>query len=125
MQISIELQVIFCTILSPSIFNVAPLIMILTVNTLLVLEVLKYYRIQNKENNNWLFERTIELKDFNSTNQSIIVRQVNEVVKKLTRSQKSHHTVIIATDIWSVLTSFPYYILNSYFILFQLIFFQY
>jgi hypothetical protein len=59
----------------------------------------------------------------NSTNQSIIVRQVNKVVKKLTRSQKSHYTVIIATDIWSVLTSFPYYILNSY-LLFQLNFFN-
>jgi hypothetical protein len=76
-RISTEPHVIFCTIISPSIFNVAPLIMILTVNTLLVLEVLKYYRNQNKKNNDWLFEQAIELKDLNSTNKSIIVRKVN------------------------------------------------
>ena len=129
-QIVSKSQIIFCTVLAHTIFNIVPLLVILTVNTLLVLEVLKYYRNQSKNSYDFstydqsIEQTQIELKHLNSTKNSVIIKQANKIGKKLTRSQKSHYIIIITTDIWSVLTSLPYYSLNSYFILFQLNFFN-
>ena len=62
-----------------------------------------------------------EFKDFKQRASSVREESMRKFsAKKFSIAQKSHCTVIILADIWSVFTSLPYYILNSYFILFQI-----
>ncbi len=142
-------HIIFCTVISPTLFNTVPLIIILILNTLLVIAVIKYYRAQSKQNStdeeslastSFHSKERIRLKkfvlkeefresksisirnfrSFGSTNTTTTSSIRNKNRKKMTNTQKSHYLIILVTDIWSVITSFPYYTLNSFFVLFQL-----
>jgi hypothetical protein len=142
-------HIIFCTVISPTLFNTVPLIIILILNTLLVIAVIKYYRAQSKQKStdekslastSFNSKERIQLKklvlkeeitesksisirnfrSFGSTNTTTSSSIRNKNRKKMTRTQKSHYLIILVTDIWSVITSFPYYTLNSFFVLFQL-----
>ena len=122
-------HIIFCTILTPTIFNTIPLIIILGLNILLVKEVVNYYsnkvRKSMEVDNGERLEILVKLNDFkrrSSGNQRLTVR--SSISMKMSGNQKSHYVIIIITDIWFILTSFPYYILNSYFVLFQMNYFN-
>jgi hypothetical protein len=76
--------------------------------------------IQHRTKKNYSAE-VIELKDLKRKsillNSSISLRKFS---KKHDQQKRSHYVVIIISDIWSILTSIPYYSFNYYFILFQL-----
>ena len=125
-NVSGTVQVVYCTIICPTIINTIPLTIILVFNILLVHETVKYFR-----------KKTVEKDAFNKDSRSAIVIQyylkksnTERIIsslnsmrefrsKKFTITQKSHCIVIILSDIWAVLTSLPYYLISSYFILFQ------
>jgi hypothetical protein len=147
-DIGINTRLIFCTIISPTLFNTIPLIIVLVLNTLLIIYIIRYYRSQARNtefevetavtivnskdikskvsiNSKDLKSRvSINSKDLkskasinNSAERRISVFNRNRRISKI---QKSHYFVIMISDIYSILTSLPYFALNTYFILFQL-----
>ena len=120
-------HIIYCTIVSPTILNTLPLIIILILNILLVRETIKkYYKNKSKKNSIIsqgknslvpLVDLKVVRRRRSSVRQSIHIIVTNK--HQNTKKDKSHFFVIV-TDIWSFLTSTPYYILNSYYILFHL-----
>lgn len=130
-----KVHIVYCTFISPTIFNLIPLLVILVLNTLLVSELVKYYRnaLKRIQNNEELII-AIELEEredlpkqrkFNqrssrrhNTSASLCIQQCSS--KKMTNLQKSHCFIILVIDIWCTLTSIPYYFLNTFFILFHL-----
>ena len=123
------IHITYCTIISPTIINIIPLIIILVINILLVEDRVSYYRKQFRKSivdmNGRESITMFEFKDFKQRASSVREESMRKFsAKKFSIAQKSHCTVIILADIWSVLTSLPYYILNSYFILFQINIFE-
>jgi hypothetical protein len=96
--------IIFCTFINPLIFNIIPTITILVLNSLLVLEILNYYR--NKSRMMFYFHGSQNKK--------------TSLKRSISQSQKSHYFVILIVAIWTVLTSIPYYALNTYVLLFRI-----
>jgi hypothetical protein len=122
-------HIAFCTIIVPTLVNTIPLIIVLVLNVLLVKEVVNYYSNQERKSTDIdkgeRLEILVKLNNFkrgSSANQRLTIR--SSVSFKLSVNQKSHYIMIIVTDIWFILTSCPYYILNSYFVLFQMNFFN-
>ena len=118
-----NVHIIFCTIVSPTILNTIPLLLTLVLNILLVKEAIKNYC---KRNSNDIKKKTsskalIELDDLKNRRRSTIRESFNYILEKNT--EKSHYFLIV-TNIWSVLTATPYYILNSYYILFNINYFS-
>ena len=111
--------IIFCTLVSPLIFNLIPILVILILNSLLIMSIVKY--------NKGEIAVTISL----ATNQITYLRKnssaCNTLVStnsKLSSKQKSHYLVILVTALWSFCTSTPYYILSTYLFLFTVNFFS-
>ena len=93
--------IMYCTFINPLVFNIIPTIVILVLNTLLILRIVNYS--QNKRSSNLYASQTLDV-----------------IKNKITQSQKSHYFVILTVAIWTVLTSIPYYALNTYFFLFRI-----
>jgi hypothetical protein len=120
-------HIIYCTIISPTILNTLPLVIILVLNIWLVRETIKKYckeksnrrriKSQGKSSLIPLVEIKASKRRKSSVRQSIQIIVISK--QQSNNTDKSHYLVII-TDIWSFLTSTPYYILNSYYILFHL-----
>ena len=152
-NIDANAHVIFCTVISPTLFNTIPLIIILILNSLLVIAVINYYRNQSKNNSSdgdesltsvtFQSSERIQLKNLVKKQESLesecnsiknlksfgsinIIPSCSQKsnCKKMSNTQKSHYFIILATDVWSVLTTIPYYTLNSLFVLFHLNIFQ-
>ena len=58
------------------------------------------------------------------TKYSIEQTPVHLISEHVEQPYRSHYMIVILTNTWSILTSLPYYLLNSFFILFHLNFFE-
>ncbi len=140
--------VIYCTVTAPTLINTIPLVLVFVLNVLLVKETIKkYYKksdsfyvsehmnldVQPKTSVTPLLEsisrRRSTFKEIfekgmsrTSTAKKSIQLDINgeNITRKSKERVKSQYFVTIVLDIWSFLSSTPYYILNSYFILFHL-----
>lgn len=121
-----QTHVIYCTIISPTLFKTIPLLMILIFNVLLIIEVIKYNRNRTNSFSTCISDLgDVELNRSNLEQRCSSLSQSTQVLRKSSNRrtniiQKSHYFVIMVIDIWSVFTSIPYYTLNSYFILFHM-----
>ena len=135
-------HVAYCTVAAPAFINTVPLVTIFILNVLLVRETIKKYYHPSLENNSarksmvpLLKRKDLRRKSSisqtvhvhlrrraSSVNQSFQVDINGNIMKQFlyNQKQKSYYFTIIILDVWSFLTSTPYYILNSYFLLFHL-----
>ena len=104
-------KTIYCTFITPLVFNIIPTFFILTMNSFLIFEILFYYKDISKLKLN-------DRKYIYKKNRRIIIFSYNQ--KRINRTQRSHFFVIFVVAIWTILTSLPYYSLNTYLLLFQL-----
>ena len=123
------LHVTYCVIICPTIINTIPLIILSVFNILLVQDRVSYFRKQIRKSivdmNGRESIAMFEFKDLSTRMSSVPEEQMRKFsIKKFTTTQKSHFILIILSDIWSVFTSLPYYLFNSYFILFQMNIFE-
>ena len=107
-----DFHVVYCSFVSPIIFNAVPFITVLAFNSILVKEIISYYRKQAEMKKNLNEgEILLEIYDMKSTNS--VVRKFCK--KEENHSKKSHYIVILVTNIWAILTIIPYYSFNSCF----------
>ena len=109
-----DFQIIYCSIVSPLLFNALPFISVLFLNSILVKEIISYYRNQEGLKKN-LTEGDISLELLDMKSSSFLVRKFCK--KEETHSKKSHYVVILLTNIWSILTIIPFYYFISCFTL--------
>jgi hypothetical protein len=87
-----KLYIIICGIILPILLNIIPTILILILNITLL----------------------VNLKNYKNRTLNLISKQRNKTVKQLKATrQKSHHFTIIIIGIWLLLTSSPYYTINT------------
>ena len=119
-----KFYIIYCTFISPLVLNIIPTIVILILNSLLVKEIISYYKAKTKEG----LLKTGQLRkisDKRHSQVSLVVHATTKTKQKqISRSQKSHYFIIMALTVWTVLTSIPYYSLNTYLLLFRLEIFE-
>jgi hypothetical protein len=116
---------IYCLIVSPIIFNLLPLLIICVLNVLLVKELICYYKKNTRKSITTLARQSVtvminsneKLKSQDNSFSSYLNRSSK---KKLKTKQKSHYLVILLVSIWSIITTIPYYLLNSNFSLYQI-----
>ena len=120
------LHIVYCALVSPIIFNTIPSIIILIINSLLIFEIICYYKnhpkadsIDNRLNNP--VSIIVEVRESIQTTTAAISSQFSVHQKKrLSTFQKSHYSVILVSAFWTILTSIPYYTFKSYFLLNEL-----
>ena len=113
-----KFEIIYCTIVSPFIFNIIPTIVIFILNLILVARIFKYYRKNKmKERRQLTATKRLNVTFRRQSNQAHVI-----VYSQLafSRTQKSHFIVLIVISFWSVLTTMPYYLLNTFYLLFNL-----
>ena len=88
---------IFCTIISPILYNIIPTFIILVINSILIVKVLKYYRSK-------------KAKSFFNTS---LQRRINS-------TQASHFFLIIFLALWLSLTTLPYYLIKTFSLFYQI-----
>ena len=104
-----------CNFLSPVIFNLLPIVLVLIVNSILIQEI--------TSSSDSLVDSSISLRL--STNETITHYRNSIVsISKLSRRQvsknkKPRYISIIVISIWSVVTSVLYYIFNTYYLTFS------
>ena len=116
----------YCTFIKPLIFNILPTLAILVLNSYLIFEIIYYYYKLSKNGVNSVVVRKI--KNYKATctysESSDRLRTNTELsmynLKAISKTQKSHYIVIMLVAIWAVLTSLPYYLLNTYLLFFNL-----
>ena len=98
---------------------------------ILILKIIKYYKSQS----NNVIKRTkrnslvtiLEISDTRrrkSHSMNFVTKNFeNTSLKKIRNTQKSHFSILIVSNIWYLLTSIPYFILNTFFILLKLKFY--
>ena len=84
-----EMYIIVCGIILPLLLNITPTIIILVINIILLVHVTQYKK----------------------KGLGLVNKQKNKNVKKL--RQKSHYITIIIIGVWLLLTSAPYYTINT------------
>ena len=120
----INFIVSYCSLMSPLVFNIFPTIVIFIVNILLI-----------KELTNFSKNSALNMQNFSSTSRIHSIRSTVEIgisyrnnsqtegtismrrysVNTNTNSRKFHYIVIICFSLWLVLTTVPYYSINSYY----------
>jgi hypothetical protein len=108
-------HLIYCTLISPAVLNVIPTVIIFIINSLLIYEIVSYYRMRGK------LSKDSEKTKYNlkvCRNSSMYVRCVN--YKPVDRVKRSHYLVIIILAAWSVFTSIPYYAFHAFYLLITL-----
>ena len=108
--------IMFCSLLLPIVFKIIPMVLIFIFNSILVVNLCKYYKTQSANTMNYIQLQRIKSNSFKFQHQYT----VRTFSLGMSPTQKSHYFVIMATAIWSVLTSTPYYILRTYYVLFNL-----
>ena len=87
-----ELYISLCGIILPILMNILPTIIILILNIILL----------------------VNLKNYKNKTLSLLSKQRAKTIKQLkTTRQRSHHFTIIIIGIWLLLTSSPYYTINT------------
>jgi hypothetical protein len=121
-------NLVYCSLVSPLLFHLIPLITILVLNSWLVKEIICYYTRQKRHSINNLARKSItamfsfnENKKIRSNSLAVYMRSSRS--KKINKTQKSHYIVILMSSLWSILTSIPYFTLNPYFSLYKADFF--
>ena len=117
--------ILFCSLISPFIFNTMPLVIVLIINGLLFKEI--WYDRRKKS----LYAKKLSsdtrsrecISVLNKGKKSNIEMRIFNK-KETTKSQKSHYIVILVSSIWSILTTIPYYSFNTFYSLFRLNFFS-
>ena len=120
-----KMHILYCSLVSPLIFNIVPWTFIFILNVLLAKEMCHHNGNSDPNAN-----RSTNVSY--STRNTVICINRNQSVVTVTRSnnreqsttQRSHYIVIFVSSLWSILTSIPYYCLNNYFYIFQLNFFS-
>lgn len=132
--------VFYCAIISPTLMNAIPLVAIFILNILLIRETIRKYYLETAT-----FLSILPLKSSQDIRRRETISQTDELsmrrrkssgkksvqldfngqnsTRKSIEKQKCCYFVTIALDILSLLTSTPYYLLNSYYILFNINFF--
>ena len=127
-----NLYIVYCNLVSPFIFNIIPTILILFLNSLLVIQIVKYFRASSRQNIHLMMARrpknirvSTSFSQSNGKNSiKTFVSSTNQRPAKISQTQKSHYFVILVVAIWTVLTTMPYYSLNTYLLLFRLEIFE-
>jgi hypothetical protein len=123
LNINHEAHVVYCAIVSPTIFNTIPALIILILNVLLIKEVIKYNKRKTTITKDLDSNQTIQIDLIDSRKSSLspsikLMRKLStRIIDKI---KKSEFFVVMITDVWCVVTSIPYYLLSSYFIIFHL-----
>ena len=113
-------SILYCSIVSPSLFHVVPSVITLILNGMLAKHMFHVNYHKNGEDE-------IEMDELNagkSSNEifihinkkkvsSVIIRTFNK--REKTQTQKSHYIVIFVSSLWSTLSSILYYFFNSHF----------
>jgi hypothetical protein len=111
--------IVYCSLISPLLFNGIPLVVIAFLNGLLAKEMIK--KITSSTQPACVIDASMtNLSKDNvlKSNSRITLRKFQK--KTESKKQKSHYIVILLLSIWSILTSFPYYFLKTYNSLFNL-----
>jgi hypothetical protein len=111
--------IVYCTLISPLLFNGIPLVVIAFLNGLLAKEMIK--KIASSTQAECVIDDSMTYLSKDNVlkrNSKITLRKFQK--KKESKKQKSHYIVILLLSIWSILTSFRYYFLKSYNSLFNL-----
>ena len=106
-----EFYIIYCTILFPVLFNVIPTVIIFVLNSKLISEIVKYYN-------------QIPSIDLSKQRRSLVNKELisssgisNNNQKPISKTQKSHYFIIVSVSVWTILSTTPYYFLNTYLLL--------
>ena len=95
-------HIVYCTFLSPLIFNILPIVFICILNSFLVIRLINYYREQPKIN---FYSLMTKLTNTSISNKSC----------RMSNIQRSHYFIILVSSFWFILTSISYYFLQTYF----------
>ena len=102
----------FCVILvSAIIFNIIPTLIILVLNSLLIREIIAYYK--RKMISTVCCDKFCCLEKSNSYQTVLFLNSCRSTIKPINCIQKSHYLVIILLALWLVLTTVPYCVSNS------------
>ena len=114
----------YCSLFSISLFNIFPIIAILITNILLIRDLVKSFGLKSKQtlrtfkspsNSRSQIETNVSYsQDRNS------VTLIRFRIKPVKLNTKTHYVSIIILSLWSVLTAIPYYIFNTYDLLYRL-----
>jgi hypothetical protein len=116
-----DFYIIYCTILFPIVFNIVPTIIIFVLNSILVCEIVKYY---NHIPNIDLLDQRGSLSCNEQINNSVKRSISSNNQKSISKTQRSHYFIIVAVSVWTVLTTMPYYLLNTYLLLLRIDLFE-
>jgi hypothetical protein len=126
----INFIVSYCSLISPAVFNIFPTIVIFIVNIMLIKELLKNIEENNTStilNNSLrrlqLRRSTVEMSVCYSSCQGeamALIRRYSVNRNRNKKSRKFHYIVIICFSLWLVLTTVPYYAINSFYFIYQI-----
>ena len=112
--------IIYCSLISPQLFSSIPLIIILVLNVILIKEVIIHYNKSNKNKINFVFKKYSDANSFTLQDSGRDFFPLNGKLQKSDYGKLTHYIFIIVSDIWSLLTIVPYYVLNTFLSLIQL-----
>jgi hypothetical protein len=91
---------IFCTLISPIVFNILPALIISILNIVLILKIIKYNKMKPS------------IKTFRGGRVYLMTRMNN--IQPITKLRKSRYFVIVTIALWLLFTNIPYYALLAY-----------
>ena len=108
-----KFNVLYCTIYSPLVLNIIPVILILITNSLLVFRLVHYYTFEYKQG---LTKECIQVHTGYKDHEIEVIISKNSHILRL---QKTCYLMIVLT-IFLVFTTVPYYMLNRFYMMFYL-----
>ena len=115
-----KFNIVFCTLVSPILFNIFPTIVILVVNAVLVFELINYHRVRKTSESVLEFRRRSTVANIAVFKRSAIAQLVAFSNNKPVIFSNKMCYIMIALVTWQTLTTLPYYILNIFHLQFQL-----
>ena len=120
-----NINLLYCLIISPFLFNIIPIISTLFITSVLVFERINYYRILGKERSalSHSIQRRAKLTNtkFNNSQDEenlliLNIRLNGPQSQPLSGQDKSQHYITIFSALWLILTTMPYYSTNLFFL---------
>jgi hypothetical protein len=112
----------YCSLLTPVIFNILPIILVLITNVFLIKDLIINFRNKSKPKNfrNQACSKS-QIETSMSCSQDVINVTLNTIrIKPVKFNKKTHYISIIILSLWSVSTAIPYYIFNTYDLIYRL-----